>query len=465
MIQSRYIQLYTIIILMFVSCDFSEENINEEAITEATISELFKPAITQIAFNQMAISGRTAGVLMQYFSEQDAQVTAFTTYNFGNTVMDNFWSFGIYAGSLRHANELQILAEKEGNTDLEAIAQILKVNEFLHATTIFGDIPLTDALLGSEQIFPTYDNQESIYQKLIDMSNGAIEMIGSNGVNTELVDADIVFQGDMSSWKKFAYGLKARLHLHLTTKDAENYDQVLTSVENSFLSNNEQPIYKWMQNNVTRNPLLAFAKDRPSTFIISDQFAEGMINKNDPRKEFITIFESNDWDYQNDDSPLHWSSDDTSLPLLSFAELRFMKAEALLQTGASNFEVIVALGEGIIASCGQLNLGPLDYQEYLNTYATFDGLNTKEEKLERIITEAYYSYYGYAFQQSWNNYKRLKLPNLTPTGFPNDFDPSGNIPVRLLYPTIELELNPVNTNEAIDRQNGALLDEPLWVFK
>ena len=450
---------------MFVSCDFSEENINEEAFTEATISELFEPAITQIAFNQTAISGRTAGIMMQYFSEKDFLAISISSYFLPNTFMDNFWTYGLYVGSLRHANELQILAEKEGNTDLEAIAQILKVSEFLHATTIFGDIPFSEALLGSKQIFPTYDTQESIYQNLLDMSDGAIEMIGFNGVNNDLVDADIVFQGDMSSWKKFAYGLKARLHLHLTAKDAGNYNHVLTSVENSFISKYEQPIYTWMQNNVTRNPLLAFAKDRPSTIKISDQFAEGMINKNDPRREFITVFKSNDWAFQDDDVPLHWSSDATALPLFSFAELRFMKAEALLQTGASESEVLKALREGIIASCEQLYLELSAYQEYVQTYATFDGLNTQEEKLEHIITEAYYSYYGYAFQQSWNNYKRLKLPNLTPTGSPNEFDPSGSLPVRLLYPTIELDLNPVNTQEAIDRQNGALLDEPLWIFK
>ena len=464
MIQSKYLPAFTIIILLFVSCDFSEENINEEAITEATISELFEPAIAQIAKNQSAISGRTAGILMQYFSEKDAQVLSFNSYNLGNSLMNTFWNSGLYTGSLRHANELQILAEKEGNTDLEAIAQILKVNEFLHATTLFGDIPFSEALVGSEQIFPTYDTQEFIYQELIAMTDEAIQIIGSNGVNNALADVDIVFRGDMSSWKKFANGLKARLHLHLTTKDAGNYNQVLTSVENSFLSINEQPIYTWQQNNAVQNPLLAFAKERPSAFFISDQFADGMINKNDPRKELLIFFDG-DWDFQNDDSPLHWTSDNSSLPLLSFAELRFMKAEALLQTGGNDSGVLEALREGIEASCAQIGLTPINYQDYIDTYANFNGLNTQEEKLERIITEAYFSYYGYAFQQAWNNYKRLKLPDLTPTGSPNQFDPSGTVPVRLLYPQVELDLNTVKTNEAIDRQNGALLDEPLWVFK
>ena len=178
-------------------------------------------------------------------------------------------------------------------------------------------------------------------------------MIGSNGVNNDLIDADIVFKGDMSSWKKFAYGLKARLYLHLTTKDAGNYNQVLTSVENSFLSNNEQPIYTWMQNNTVQNPLTAFAIERPSTLIMSDQFVNVMINKNDPRKELITFFDG-DWDYQNNESPLHWTSDDTSLPLLSFVELRFMKAEALLQTGANDSDVLDAVREGIEASFAQM---------------------------------------------------------------------------------------------------------------
>jgi hypothetical protein len=465
MIHLRYITLFTFCIILLFSCDFSEDNINEEAITEATVKDLFEPTIIQIAKNQSALSGYTSAALMQYFSAFDATNSAWTNYNFTNNFTQDIWGSGLYLGSLRHANELEILGDKENNSDLQAIAKILKVKEYLYATTIFGDIPLSEALIGSEQIFPAYDTQESVYQALIAMSDEAIAMIGNNGINIDLVAADIVFKGNMSSWKKFAYGLKARLHLHLSTKDAGNYNQVLTSVENSFLSIEEQPMYTWMQHNPIHNPLNVLNKQRPGTFIISGYFAFELSNKDDPRIRTITPLTNDDWEYQSDEFPLHWTSENTSLPLLSYVELRFMKAEALLQTGAPDSDIIEAIGEGIIASCEQLNLAPADYQEYLNKYASFDGLNSKKDKLERIITEAYFAYYGYAFQQAWNNYKRLKIPNLASTGSPRAINPSGDIPIRLLYSQEELDLNTVNTIEAIERQNGALLDEPLWIFK
>ncbi|MEO1452091.1 MAG: SusD/RagB family nutrient-binding outer membrane lipoprotein, partial [Bacteroidota bacterium] len=82
------------------------------------------------------------------------------------------------------------------------------------------------------------------------------------------------------------------------------------------------------------------------------------------------------------------------------------------------------------------------------------------------IEEAYVSYYGVAFIQSWTNYLRTGYPALTPkANSAEGLNPSGVIPRRFLYPVSEVQTNADNVQAAKDRQGGALLDVATWAFQ
>lgn len=466
MTQSRFIVLLSFI-LCTLSCDFSDDIINEEAINEASLEQLFEPTITQIAYNQSAFCGRSAALLMQYYRENESGINYYTTYNIDNAFANFYWDEGLYTGSLKQIQEISDIAEKENNDDLKAISLILFVNEYLMATTIFGDIPFSEALQPNTIALPKFDTQESIYTELLSMIDEATNLIGSGSENSELADIDIIYEGNMENWNKYAYGLKARIHLHLTNNQISTYLDVLSALEKSFNYITEQPNYNWAQNSV-QNPLFTYAKSRPRNIFISEKFSFRLTVLNDPRLDYITDFNTqfDAWDYQKDPpSELYWTTNSTSLPLLSYAEVQFMKAEALLMINQSDDEISEALKKGIEASCQEYGLSFEKYQEYSTKQSSLTEYNTNEEKLEHIIIEAYKAYYGYGFLQAWNNYKRLRLPKLVSTGIPSEINPSASIPVRLLYPRIETQLNPDNTNEAVLRQNGALLDNDIWVFQ
>jgi len=46
----------------------------------------------------------------------------------------------------------------------------------------------------------------------------------------------------------------------------------------------------------------------------------------------------------------------------------------------------------------------------------------------------------------------------------NGFNRSGSVPIRFLYPESESQTNAENVEAAKGRQDGALLDSPLWAF-
>lgn len=467
----KYTKLAFIALFMIsltASCDFSEENIGEDTITKASAEELFNPIITQIAYNQSNLTAWTTALFMQYFIQEYAHNESFANYFLPHNATDRLWEHGFYGGSLAGIQELQKISDTDKNTDLQAIALILEINEYLHVTALYGDIPYSEALQGHELKLPKYDSQESVYESLLSKADEAISLIGDNTVNSSLTKIDIIYNGEMARWKQYAYALKARMYLHLTSKSAENYTNVLEAIEQSFTSLNEQANFTWTHHNAIENPLHEFNLQRPATNTIHENFALALMERNDPRMEFITYWneDTNYWAYQQF-SPyiLHWSASNTTLPLFSYVELQFMKAEALLMTGAPDEEVSNALRKGIEASCRHYNLTSDSYLDFVDIQSSLEGLENQDEKLAHIISEAYFSYYGFAYQQTWNNYKRLGLPELVLDGTVSEINPTGSLPQRYLYPEIELKLNTENVNEAMERQNGALLDEPLWIFK
>jgi hypothetical protein len=149
--------------------------------------------------------GKTA-VVSGYGEEQ--------TYNYSSTFYAALWA-NTY-DNLNDYNIIQVNGTANGYPNHAAIARIMKVYNFQLLVDEYGDIPYSQALLGSGNVSPTYDKAADIYKDLLVQLDGAIADInkaasiaGTRKVGTE----DIVFQGNMKSWKQFANSLKLRILL------------------------------------------------------------------------------------------------------------------------------------------------------------------------------------------------------------------------------------------------------------
>ena len=90
------------------------------------------------------------------------------------------------------------------------------------------------------------------------------------------------------------------------------------------------------------------------------------------------------------------------------------------------------------------------------------GLSMNEQ-MAIVITEAYKSYYGFNFHESWTNFRRTGIPALTPSaGGASGLNPSGAIPRRYLYAESESQTNSTNVEAARSSQGGGLLDVHTW---
>ena len=105
-------------------------------------------------------------------------------------------------------------------TNINAMARILKVQNFLRLTDIYGDVPYFDAGMAyyTGNFKPKYDTQEDIYNDFFkELREAAAELSPDYPKAT----ADLYYDGNIDSWKKFANSLRLRIAMRLIKVNPE----------------------------------------------------------------------------------------------------------------------------------------------------------------------------------------------------------------------------------------------------
>lgn len=457
--KNKFLILLVLCLTGFYSCEMSldELNVDPNNLTDANLNLMLPEAISQSVFNEGNNPNRIAGMVVQQLRGIDAQQLQYNNYQISQDAMDGYWGTGLYSGVLRSCTVIIDKAAEDEAPFYAGVAKIIMASQLGIATSFFGDIPYTEALKGTENLKPSYDTQESVYASVQTLLDQGIAEVSGGGY----AGGDPIFDGSAEKWAAAANALKARYYMQTTKRNSGAAGSALTAVRNAFTSAADQPQFTFETSETANWALAKFGIERPSTLMFNDNFAAML--ENDVRLPKYAIFDGTFWQYYSGASTdLVWAQNTSTIPLISYVELKFLEAEALARTGGTATEVSEALAAGITASqtaCG------VEDTDYVATQSDLAGLSD-EQIIERIIVEAYKSYYGFAFHESWANFRRTGYPALVanPEGT-NGLDPSGVVPRRFLYPNSESQTNLQNVDAAEARQGGALLDNTLWVFE
>lgn len=459
----KYISLFFVGAILFSACDRSLEDINNDPTrtSDAPLELLLPETTAQVMFNKGTNPWRVAGILMQQFVGTDAQQLGYNDYVLGEDAFNNYWRTGLYAGSLKSAQVIEDKAAETGSNFYQGVAKIIKANEYATATSMFGEIPLTEALQGIEILQPKYDSQQSVYEAVQALFDAGIVNL-QNVAASEVTQGDLINGGDANRWIETAYALKARYAFHLTKRDPNKASQdALNFMGNAFQSAAGQPSFTFGEAQTDNWGLGKFGTDRPNTLGIDDRFAQMMTDRGDPRMGVYMFGETGAWQYHGE-STMIWAQDNATIPLISYCELKFIEAEALVRTGASDADASAVLEQALYESFALTGVDP--DTAFIEAQSALSG--SMDDKIKQIVEEAYFAYYGHAFVQTWVNYRRTGYPALSgsPTASAG-LDPSGIVPVRYIYVSSESQSNGTNVQAARDRQNGGLLDASMWAFE
>lgn len=456
-IKNNLVKLAIIGIAVLSSCDY--DNVNQDPTRpggENVPLVAIVPAMeTQTHRNIVAVLGRYAGIIMQQWEGVDAQQLQYTQYVIGENDTNNPWDFGLYTGSMRDAADVIERATAQDAPNTRGLGKIYMAINLGLATNVWGDVPFSEAFEGEENLSPKYDDQEQIYQDLQRLLSEAIDDLNAEdpaGIQGSLIS------NDPELWIKAAHGLKARFYIQQTSVRDDAAALALEQAQLGPQSNAEQLDFFFEDTQNGGHPLALFGFQRPNTMVIDDFFVN--IMENDPRRDvYIEEREGNFLFFQQNNPELFWSQLNSPSPVISYSEVKFIEAEALVRTGGDGTE---ALNEAIRANMEYLGVPAVQIDSYL---AGINLSGSTEDQIQTIIVEKYKAMYGQSPMQTWNDYRRTGYPDITPNpDGSNGLNPSGVVPRRLLYPISERLSNPDSYEEAIQAQGGHLLDDDIWVF-
>lgn len=195
------------------------------AITTANGSSMWRASREVAAVMQYAANAKTTG------SYRDAETWRFTSRYF-------FWQ-NAYVVTMPNSIDLIILGKEEGNPHFVGVGKTLLALNYGLLADQYGDIVVDDYYDGVSQInlTPVFNTQEEAYQKIQMLLDEAIAAFNDpdNNIPLNFSGGDIMYQGDINKWRRFAWSLKARYMNHLSKKGSL-YDpqKIIEAAQNGF---------------------------------------------------------------------------------------------------------------------------------------------------------------------------------------------------------------------------------------
>lgn len=433
----------------------------------------------------------------QYMTQNEAyydgQAYGWTTASFDGTYVN-----------LRNVNQMEIAAEKIGDLGLpyKALGKFLKAYFYSRGTEIFGDMPMSEAMLGASDanFKPKYDSQKDIYIQVLKWLDEANAELTPLVAKKATVSNDFVYNGDLAKWQKLVNSYKLRVLNSLSKRaddtpelnvkqqftaivsDPVKYPLILTNAENFQIVYNTFNTYPlWPSNGVviktdkrntlgatftdiakvTRDPrLLVVASPAEALKTNTDVFARyGGGKTGDLQSTLLDqagkgLLSMINFDY--------WVTSAAGLPAIQLGahEVHFNIAEAI-NRGWITGNAADYYKKGIEESMKFYGITQTAIDAFVAQNA-YPGNTT--EGLNKILEQKYMAFFENSGRQAFYNNRRTGVPKFD-IGLSNSNN--NQIPVRWAYPTSEYSTNEVNVKASIQAQfKGAdTQNVVMWLIK
>ena len=387
---------------------------------------------------------RTAGIYTQQIIGSNNQQLTVTGYAYTESDYSGFFSGFYTGGGLVAMRNVQTLAHEADDKLLEGIAKVWEGLAFGTATSIWGDIPYSEANDPANPT-PKLDSQQAVYtavQKVLDDGIALLKAAPSAGVceaSDVIYCASGVTRADqIKRWVAAAYTLKARFSLDLVEKNgASAYTAALAAAQQGI---SEAPttatqamhgqaagdfrFWHGSTQDLDANVWAGFLTARGGDIRAGNTLVQLLKDRNDPRLQayFTANSAGTYFGLSQNNTTVGGTASEINIttrraftfrqPIITWAENQLIMAEAKFKlTGAADAlphvnAVRTAVGLPALAS------------------VTFDDV-----MLEKYIA---------MFQNIavWSDYKRTCIPSITPNGTKTE------VPGRIPYGSAERNANP-----------------------
>jgi hypothetical protein len=383
--------------------------------------------------------------------------------------------------------------------NMRQATRIIRAFNFGRLTDMYGSVPYTEANQGLEGIlFPKYDKQQDIYPDLLKELDEACTAISESNPNEGFSDADMIYKGDISKWKKWGYSIMLRMAMRISNVDASmSATYVTKAVTGGVFSSNDDNVWipmgngpsEWVNQNGISRAMAPGDGGQGNSSHMSKTMVDWLMGANkadstddDPRL-MIYCGGIAEWTssafilYPGGKNPLNQVGlpngvdqamlnssaggdvdidqtftkinpkllqDDDPYRLMTYSEVEFLMAEAIEK------------GIGTVPGAAKAHY-EAGVKAAMQMWTPYDAsLVVKDEQVTAYLTTYEYDVYKPAltmigeqlwashfmnWYEAWSEWRRTGIPALVPVVYPGN-DTNGTIPVRLRYPNSEVSGNP-----------------------
>ena len=368
---------------------------------------------------------------------------------------DVYWTLG---QNLVGMNEK---STAEQRWDMLGVGQIITAWGWESLTDLHGDIILKEAFRPELFTFH-YDPQQDVYTEVQRLLNEAIKNLArTDGLVDQayVAKTDRLFGGDRAKWTKLAYGMLARNLNHYSNKAAYNPTAVIAAVDKSFASNTEDALFAYpaVSTDLTDYNFLGYTRNnirayRQTQFVINLMNGTALGSSVDPRLSRM-LSPSPDGVFRGIDInvaggglttatypmnfmgyvgtgggtglPSRYIFDDKSrFPVMTYAELQFIKAEAAYRSG-DKATALIAYRNGISAHLDFVNSRNSDNLQSPTQIPAAEKaafladpavvpLTSAGLTLTHIMTQKYIALWGWGHNELWTDLRRYHYTDVDP---------------------------------------------------
>jgi hypothetical protein len=476
---TKYIAV-TLITLFITAC-------NRDEIADVNVNPSFPTVVEPIYLlpqidAQMGISlqfdARFLGRYVQYFSAT-ASGNQWDQYGY-QAASDNCgetWKMAYYSLGLNVSNVIST-AETAQRYDIQGMGKVIKGWSWQAATDMHSNLIKFDQVFTQRLTFD-YGTQQEAYAEVERLAlEGIADMERTDGKSDPnyTKKGDLIYAGDKSKWIKFAYGLLARNANNLSNKASYNPDKVIGYVNKSLASIADDCTVKFAGTSSTDASFWGPTRDNLNAFRQTDFILRAMDGTVfggvvDPRMANVLV-PSQDLVFRG--NPLNttagtvtatripnlWGTvaagssatpgrylfrDKADFPLMTYAELQFIKAEAAFKKGDKTM-ALDAYKNGISASIDMVN----KYTVVSTTYPVASLISPAQKTafmtdvnivplaanltLKHIMMQKYVALFGFGFLETWTDMRKYHYdPAIYATFATNGLYPDngGKMPYRV----------------------------------
>jgi enamine deaminase RidA (YjgF/YER057c/UK114 family) len=124
-----------------------------------------------------------------------------------------------------------------------AIGKFLKAYYLYDLTMHLGDIPVSEALKGLDNVTPKYDTQKQVFQQILTYLEQANSEMATLKSTNYVLASDFYYNNDLSKWQKAVNAFKLRVLIQLSIKEADTDLAIKTKFAETIGNPSKYPLF------------------------------------------------------------------------------------------------------------------------------------------------------------------------------------------------------------------------------